>query len=131
MYFVQATGNSNLPPSQSGKIARGQKLALQFSCYPSSLIWFSFIIFMIFIIAKIATLFGNAHNIISGETLRSNCWIQAFGRCLLANPSTSRCPSHSTGIHWNPPEWDWIPQELLYSCRNRTGIRRNGIYWIK
>ena len=64
------------------------------------------------------------------------------------NCSTSWCPSHScrnvriplesTGIHWNgtgihrnPLEWNWIPQELLYSCRNRTGIRRNGIYWMK
>ena len=38
---------------------------------------------------------------------------------------------NGTGIHRNPQEWDWIPQELLYSCRNRTGICRNGIYWIK
>ena len=73
----------------------------------------------------------------------------------VCSSSTSQCPSHScrnvrillestricrngtgirwngTGIHRNPQEWDWIPQELLYSCRNRTGIRRNGIYWIK
>jgi hypothetical protein len=29
----------------------------------------------------------------------------------------------STGFHRNGTEFCWIPEELMHSCRNRTGIQ--------